>query len=110
MAKGGLRYPQSPKYLADMLMLNASFETSCSKSERVDKIHDALGGPRSRINVIFVRLIQMDLLESAPAHDTLKGLRNHFQISTNDFLEWTPKDIQNIEHYFDTVESLLLPA
>ena len=110
MAKGGLRYPQSPKYLADMLMLNASFETSCSKSERVDKIHDALGGPRSRINVIFVRLIQMDLLESAPAYDTLKGLRNHFEISTNDFLEWTPKDIQNIEHYFDTVESLLSPA
>ena len=110
MAKGGLRYPQSPKYLADMLMLNASFETSCSKSERVDKIHDALGGPRSRINVIFVRLIQMDLLESAPAYDTLKGLRNHFEISTNDFLEWTPKDIQNIEHYFDTVESFLSPA
>ena len=110
MAKGGLRYPQSPKYLADMLTLNASFETSCSKSERIDKIHEALGGPRSRINVIFVRLIQMDLLESAPVHDTLKGLRNHFETSTNDFLEWTSEDIQYIERYFDTVEALLPPV
>ena len=100
----GLKFPQNPDILANVLLLNGRLEDGLTKKERVDIIHSKLVIGRTRVNGVLIRLVQLELIESKSPLEALAGLQSRFDSSADEIGDWTPRNIENIQHYFQQAQ------
>ena len=100
----GLKFPRNPDILANVLLLNARLEDGLTKKERVDIIHSKLVIGRTRVNGVLIRLVQLELIESKSPLEALAGLQSRFDSSADELGDWTPRNIESIQHYFQQAQ------